>query len=206
MSLAKIVDSLKFDQLLGQPFIQASIAQAALSKASMDFLNEFCLDDSGNLICANLSVIVDDPSGNMVNSAGVKTGQSKKEITVPLIALLNVPSFQMQKMTVKLFLEINSMTSSDSSDSQQYGGSLNAGVEGTMGAVKAHANIAMNASVASSKSASSKDSTKMIYDVYMEAENKPTAGLNMILEWLTGVAPKPDRTEGSGLAAGQIKI
>jgi hypothetical protein len=201
MSLGKVIDSLKFDQMLGQPFIEASKAQAALSKASMDFLNAFCLDGSGDVICTTLSVVVDDASGNMRDANGVLTGQSKKQITVPLIALLNVPSFQMQKMTVKLFLEINSMTSTDTSDSKAMAASLALGIgTGPMSAVKANLDINMNASMASSASASNKDSTKMIYDVYMEAENKPTAGLNMILQWLTGVAPTPDRTKGAGLA------
>ena len=64
----------------------------------------------------------------------------------------------------------------------------------------------INASVSggSSKAQSDTNSTSIIYDIHMEAENKPPPGLTMILDWVTSTqkAIAPDRTAAAGTGSG----
>ena len=194
----KVVDSLNFNKMLAGPFMAAAKAQAALSISTMDFLNEFCLDDSGNVITTTISCVVDDPSGSIAPFDPSGSRQSARALTIPLIALLNVPALMMQKVTVKLLIEVNSMTQVDTSSANKVKAGARASAKGGFGAVKTEASVHMNTSGASSKSSKDSSSTKVVYDVYMEAENKPPKGLEMILNWIGDLKPAPDRSKRDG--------
>ena len=207
-----IASSINFEAMIGQPFVAASNAQVLLCNATIDFLNSFCLDKSGNVLNTTLSVNYDDPSGNMRDANGNLTGQSQKHLTVPLICLLNVPAFQMQKITVDLRIQIDSMTKVDTSanDANSTGMSVGGGVSGNVGGNKdkttgaksafgqleIHGEMKTSCSGGSSKASSSADSTSIVYNVHMEAENNPPPGLGMIINWLTGsvAQPAPNRS------------
>lgn len=191
--MANLIASMNMSEMISQPFLAASTAQLALCTATMTFLKDYCLDTSGNVRTTELSVCVEDPSGSIipVNADGTQdlsaNRLSKKSLVVPLIALLNVPAFQMQKVTVDLLIKVESQTRSDSSMNVGGGLAIN-GAMGTPG-VGMSGSVSATVSGGTSKSQSDSASTSIIYDVHMEAENRPPAGLNMILEWLTGIKP-----------------
>jgi hypothetical protein len=189
-----ILSSMNMKSMIAQPFEAASDAQVTLCKSTVDFLNAFCLDPCGNVRTTTLTVEVEDPSGNTRPGDPSGNKVSKRSMVVPMIALLNVPAFQMQKVTVDLLIKIESQSRNDSSENLAYGVGLSA--SGKVGPIEGK--IEANVSGGSSKAKSDSESTSIIYDVHMEAENKPPRGLDMILTWLTGVAPASDTTKKQG--------
>ena len=211
--VSNIASSIDFHKMIGQPFMAAAQAQLEMCNTTIKFLQNFCLDNSGNVITTTISCNYDDPSGTLTATDGTNIKQSRKALTVPLIALLNVPAFQMQKVVVDLKLRIDSMSKVDTSENIQgslsgsatYGKDSSGNDKGGIFSAKNFGGT-INASVSggSSKAQSDSNSTSIIYDVHMEAENKPPPGLIMILDWVTSTqkAIAPDRTAKSGAGSG----
>ena len=193
--MANIIASMNLKDMIAQPFLAAADAQVSLCESTMKFLNAFCLDTSGNVRTTELSVCVADPSGSIIplkvdGTQDLSANRlTKKSLVVPLIALLNIPAFQMQKVTVDLLIKVESQTRSDESMNVQ--GSLAVGVTkeaGPAGGIGGSFNMGVSGGMAKSKTDSA--STSIIYDVHMEAENRTPSGINTILQWLTEIKPE----------------
>ena len=121
--MSKLIESMNMSEMISQPFIAAGDAQVRLCTQTIAFLKEFAIDASTNTIrTTELSVCVEDPSGSIIPMKADGTQDlsanrlSKRSLVVPLITLLNVPAFQMQKVTVNLLIEVKSQSRSDTSD------------------------------------------------------------------------------------------
>lgn len=202
--VSALQNSIDFNKMIGQPFTAAAQAQLEMCNTTIKFLKDFCLDGSGNVLTTTLTCNYDDPSGILLDAAGTGIKQSRKALTVPLIALLNVPAFQMQKVVVDLKLKIESMSRVDTSDNKQGTLAIDGSGSRTFAGANIGGEIKMTASGGSSKAQTDVNSTSIIYDVHMEAENKPPAGLIMILDWLTSTQNQaaPNRAK-TGLGSGQ---
>lgn len=101
------INPLQVSDLMTMPLVAACDAQQKLSKTSIDFINNICLtetrDETGKIISANV---------NTVNFS-FQDGTTNKQITVPLISLLNVPSLNISEVDVNFNIAINSVSVSD---------------------------------------------------------------------------------------------
>jgi len=191
--------------MIAAPFTAAAKSQAVLSITTIDFLNAFALDISGNVKTATLSTYYDDPSGSFVTTTdGVTTRQSVKSLTIPLIALVNVPAFQLQKMTINLDVTINSITKS----STQVTASLELGVKSGGGIFKALGGPEVNLKVsgATKYDTSNELSTQVVYKLEVIAENKQPRGIDMLLDWVTSSQNPVERNRGAAYTPGPITM
>lgn len=195
-------NALNFDQMIAAPFTAAAKSQAVLSITTIDFLNAFALDLSGNVKTATLSTYYDDPSGSIVSADGVR--QAIKSITIPLIALVNIPSMQLQKMTISLDVTINSITKSATSSTE----SLNVGIKAGAGIFKALGapEVAIKVSGATKKDSSSELSTQVVYKLEIIAENKAPRGIDMLLDWVTSSQNPVERNRSAAYTPGPIAM
>ena len=198
-------NSLNFDQMIAAPFTAAAKSQAVLSVTTIDFLNAFALDLSGNVKTATLSTYYDDPSGSFVTTTdGVTTRQSIKSLTIPLIALVNIPSMQLQKMTISLDVTINSITKSatSSTESLQLGVKAGAGIFKALGAPE----VNLKVSGATKRDASNELSTQVVYKLEIIAENKAPRGIDMLLDWVTSSQNPVERNRAASYTPGPIAM
>jgi hypothetical protein len=198
-------NSLNFDQMIAAPFTAAAKSQGVLSATTIDFLNAFALDISGNVRTATLSTYYDDPSGSFVTTTdGVTTRQSVKSLTIPIIALVNVPAFQLQKMTINLDVTINSITKS----ATQVTASLELGVKSGGGIFKALGGPEVNLKVsgATKYDTSNELSTQVVYKLEVIAENKQPRGIDMLLDWVTSSQNPVERNRAAAYTPGPITM
>ena len=195
-------NSLNFDQMIAAPFTAAAKSQAVLSITTIDFLNAFALDLSGNVKTATLSTYYDDPSGSIVAADGVR--QSIKSLTIPIIALVNVPMMQLQKMTISLDVTINSITKSatSSTESLQLGVKAGAGIFKALGAPE----INLKVSGATKRDTSNELSTQVVYKLEIIAENKAPRGIDMLLDWVTSSQNPVERNRAASYTPGPIAL
>ncbi|QBJ88803.1 DUF2589 domain-containing protein [Chryseobacterium gleum] len=137
--------SIDFATIIGGPLDACVKAQSNASIATVNFINEvgFELTDPANAASAkklrmaefkykknipNPDFKEDEP----VSDTNPKTIPNDVEISVPFIALLNVPSFRIETCEVDFNVKLNSTYTKDVSD--EFG--INAGVSGGWGPVK----------------------------------------------------------------------
>ena len=169
---------------------------------TIEFLQTFAfeMDSSGNnttdmrTFSVNTFFDTEDLSGGIVV-------QKRKQLTMPLIAMLNVPALQIQKITVDLTIKIDAQTSAQTQSSNAFSagasafGSVSAGFNVGLASGSASAGFSVNVQCSSSSSsANSFDAASSAkYDVHIEAENKPPAGLAMLMDFCTKTDIAPNR-------------
>jgi hypothetical protein len=204
MSLTSVnlMQSIDLNQMLGTPFIAAQQAQSRMTATTIEFLQTFCFekDASGNntndmkTFSVNSFFDTEDLSGGIVV-------QKRRQLTMPLIAMLNVPALQIQKITVDLTIKIDAQSSSQSENSFAVSagasafGSASAGFNAGVASGSASAGFSVNCQVSNSNSSKNATdaSSSAKYDVHIEAENKPPAGLAMLMDFCTRPDIAPNR-------------
>lgn len=137
--------SIDFATIIGGPLDACVKAQSNASIATVNFINEvgFELTDPANaaspkkLRMAEFKYKKNIPNPEFkedepVSATNPKTIPNDVEISVPFIALLNVPSFRIETCEVDFNVKLNSTYTKDVSD--EFG--INAGVSGGWGPVK----------------------------------------------------------------------
>lgn len=137
--------SIDFATIIGGPLDACVKAQSNASIATVNFINEvgFELTDPANaaspkkLRMAEFKYKKNIPNPDFkedepVSATNPKTIPNDVEISVPFIALLNVPSFRIETCEVDFNVKLNSTYTKDVSD--EFG--INAGVSGGWGPVK----------------------------------------------------------------------
>jgi hypothetical protein len=186
-----IANSLDFTTMLSQPFEAAAAAQGKMSGHTIEFLNRFCLDSSGNVRTTTLTCNYDDPSGVLTANDGSGLKQSRKALTVPIVTLLNVPALQLNVVTVDLAISIDQQTKQDTTSSMAIDASAGldfskmAGSGGVFGKILSGVAASAKVSNTSTDTTSASAQTKVKYLVHMEAVNNPPVGLQTILNFLT---------------------
>lgn len=205
MSLAAVnlMQSIDLNQMLGTPFIAAQQAQSRMTATTIEFLQAFCFekDASGNnttdMKTFSVNSFFDDPTDS---SNGIVV-QKRRQLTMPLIAMLNVPALQIQRITVDLTIKIDAQSSSQSQNAFAVSagasafGSASAGFNAGVASGSASAGFSVNCQVSNSNSSSNATdaSSSAKYDVHIEAENKPPAGLAMLMDFCTKADIAPNR-------------
>jgi hypothetical protein len=205
-----LANSLDFDQMLSAPFNAIAKSQAALSLATIEFVNTLTLDLSGNLKTTTISAFYDDVSGSIVtDNGGVTTRQSMKSLTIPFISLVNIPSFQIQKMTLNLDISIDSITKEAAAFQTQTDFEAtndSGGFMGLIGNIVAQPEISIKVSGATQNEKSNENSQKVIYKIEVVGEQVRPRGINVLLDWASSSQNPVERNRSAPYNAGQIDL
>ncbi len=173
-----ILESLPLDHLLSAPLMSACAAQIKLSQATCDFVKQMGFDNDGNVQMISLKMNEQDASGVIHDVT----------MNVPLLTMLNIPSLQIQNVSIDLIVEVDAMTankkSSTSENTSEFGLKVDAGWSGWGARVSVEATYKTTAKLSSTTSNNDKLNTKAKYQVHLEAENKVPIGLLKILDKL----------------------
>ena len=201
MSAISQLQSIDMYQLFSTPFIAAQDAQIALASSTIAFLQTFAFekDDSdkntGVLRTFTIKTYADDP----IDSSNGKIVQKKKELTLPLLTVLNVPALTITKVNVDLTLKIDTQTKIQKASSLDF--TAGASASGTVGynalfsSGSASFSVDTRVTSSSSNKASVDSSSSAKYDVHMEAENKLPVGLALILDFCSQSNIAPNRSQ-----------
>ncbi len=198
------LETISFDRLIAAPFIAANQAQAEMTNNTIKFLQAFAFvkDASGNntdeIQTFTVSSYVDnvEPSGNDADGNPIIT-QRTRQLTLPLLSILNLPALQIQKMSVDLTVKVTSQASisSESSSSRGFSAGFSQGAGFNFGFVNAGFSNSVSTSVQSSNSnQNSFDATTSAkYDVHVTAENKHPPGFAALLDFCNRPDLAPNR-------------
>lgn len=199
-------------ELFYTPFKAAADAQALLTDNTLKFIKRFGLDGSNAIITTTICSYGGIDSSNVALTGGGRTEitndsilesldlssnggmrhyQTKKQLTIPYIALFNVPALKMRAVTVDLALEIDKIEKKDSSDSNSNDQKLTGGGGANWGVASFRSDFEVKATSSSQNTTSSTNATKVKYMVHMEAADDPPVGLTKILDWCMGVDNPP---------------
>ena len=173
-----ILESLPLDHLISAPLMSACAAQVQLSKATCDFVKQMGFDDSGKVQMVTMNMNEQDASGVVHNVV----------LNVPLITMLNIPSMQIQTVSIDLVVEVDAMSENKNTSASEkttaFGVKVNAGWSGWGAKVSVEATYNTTAKLSSSTANSDKLNTKAKYQVHLEAENRPPVGLLKLMDKL----------------------
>ncbi len=173
-----ILESLPLDHLISAPLMSACAAQVQLSNATCDFVKQMGFDDDDNVKMVSFKMNERDASGVV----------QEVNINVPLLTVLNVPSMQIQSVSIDLVVEVDAMSenknTSESEKTSAFGVKVNAGYKGWGLNVKSEVTYNTTAKLSSSTSNNDKLNTKAKYQINLLAENRQPVGLTKILDRL----------------------
>ena len=185
-AVSRVLGQLPLSQLLATPFVSAADAQTQLANATLNFIDSVVNDkeNPGKARTARFESSTTDANGVV----------SKKELEVPLLALVNVPALYIQKVSVELVVEVDARTTSRNSATAQSGQSLGVHADAAYdcGCFSASLSADYNAyaSLVSETSSSNSVNANATYTIQMEAVNEKPVGLQAVLDFLVaGTAP-----------------
>jgi hypothetical protein len=175
-----ILESLPLDHLISAPLMSACAAQIQLSRATCDFVKQMGFDEDGNVQMVSMDMTEMDASGVT----------HKVSINVPLLTMLNIPSMQIQNVSIDLTVEVDAMSEvkkkTASENTSAFGIKVNAGFHGWWGAnIDVETTYNTTAKLSSSTANNDMLNTKAKYQVHLEAENRVPVGLLKLIDKLT---------------------
>jgi hypothetical protein len=193
-SASGVLDALStmdLESMFAAPFLAANEAQTAISSSTIEFIQKFAFDQdaSGNnknsLKTFTLNTFTDTPADSSGN-----VYQRKKQLTLPVITLLNVPSLSIQKVQLDFTLKIDSQTSETNQSARSSATQSSRGARfGSLVSTKTKTQVSSTSSHQDSKD--SKTSAKLI--VQMIADNRPPPGMQMIIDFCNRTDTAPER-------------
>ena len=192
MALVKMKNQfsgLPMDQLIGGPLSAACDSQLKLAKATADFIEQIGFYDENGVSktrTADFSFNQNEVTGK--DALGNDIYEVKKvELSVPMLAIVNIPSLMIDSVDVLFDMEVKSSEShSDSVDSEA---SMSA--SGRIGWGPISAGISISGSVAAHSENTRKTDNSAKYHVHVHAADGGTPeGLARVLDIIAGaVAP-----------------
>ena len=194
------LSSMDLSSMFASPFLAANEAQTAISSSTIEFIQKFAFDqdasgnNKGSLKTFTLNTFTDTPPDSSGN-----TYQTKKQLTLPIITLLNVPSLAIQRVQLDFTLKIDAQTSeSNQSVSERAQKSSSGSRFGSLVSKKTTTQVSSTSSHQDSKD--SKTSAKLV--VQMVADNRPPAGMQMIIDFCNRTDTAPERSGNTAVNAG----
>ena len=176
-----ILQSMPIQQLIATPLIAAAQCQKDLATVTAGFIKDVGLNSA-------------DPSNpnSVFNARTVdfqyQDGNITKKITAPILAIVNIPSLQVQDVNVRFTVKVDAMadTSTQSNSSSSLNTNTSASASGSYWFAKASfsTNIKTSATLSSSSKSNSSLSTSATYDVNVSARNEKPEGLMKLLDIL----------------------
>lgn len=194
------LSSMDLESMFAGPFLAANEAQTAISSSTIEFIQKFAFDqdasgnNKGSLKTFTLNTFTDTPpdlSGN--------TYQTKKQLTLPVITLLNVPSLAIQRVQLDFTLKIDAQTSESNQSAQSRATQSSSGARfGSLVAKRTSTQVS-----ATSSHQDSRDSTTSAkLKVQMVADNRPPPGMQMIIDFCSRTDTAPERSGNTAVNAG----
>ena len=186
---SKIADQFKglpIGELIANPLISAAQAQGKLAGVTEQFIEEVGLEEDENkkLKARTVEFAYDVPISNP------KTGEvnvEKRNLNVPLLAIVNTPSLSVKNVTIDFDMTVKSST--EHKDSSEKKASMKASYSAWWSPVKA----SMTASVANKSENTRKTDNSARYTVHVEArDDGAPEGLMKVLDILSdSMKPAP---------------
>jgi len=176
--------SLPIDHLIAAPLVASAKAQGQLAMITADFIEEVGFDENGKVEYVEFSY-------EMVNADGDSTN-TEVSLSVPLIAIVNVPSLSVKEVTIDFEMEIKTSTSSERSSEVNLSAKVSAGwLTGR---------ASFEGSVGTSKQTKRSTNQTATYTINVNARDDPPEGLSKVLDILAAsveAAGSPTEAEDS---------
>jgi len=193
-----ILQSMPIQQLIATPLIAAAKCQQDLANVTAGFIKEVGLNstDPENADSTFTARTVDFQ---------YKDGDKTKTITAPILAIVNIPSLQVQDVNVKFTVKVDAMStaSNESSSSNTVNTETNFSARGGWWFAKASLNTKVNTSATLSNKSKSDSSlsTSATYDVNVSARNEKPEGLMKLLDILKDTITNKESSESTSASA-----
>jgi len=187
MSISEQFKGLPMEDLIGAPLIAAANAQGKLANLTKNFIEEVGTDENGKI--RTIDFTYGKTYKKSPNSDDVE--EVDKTLTVPLLAIINIPSLSVKKVIIDFEMEVKQQT--------QHKSKLAAN---TTLSVKSNfwspVSASITGSVSTSKETTRKTDNSAKYSVHIEAsDDGPPEGLAKVLNILAGLIQEKNAEEKS---------
>ncbi|HEY8379234.1 MAG TPA: DUF2589 domain-containing protein [Nannocystis sp.] len=180
--------------LIGAPLNAACDAQVRLAKATADFVNTVGFNpvgdgDATKLVPRQVDFAFWRPVGPMapVEGGGSEAKVEKVQVSVPFLALVNVPALAIKSVDITFDMEVKS--SESSRESQDMGAKLDATMRVGWGPFSANVKVSGSISTHKENTRSTDKSAKYHVEVHARDDGMPE-GLARVLDMLqSAIAP-----------------
>ena len=187
MSISEQFKGLPMEDLIGAPLVAAANAQGKLANLTKDFITEVGTDN-GKV------KTVDFTYGKTLKKApnSDDVEEVDKTLSVPLLAIVNVPSLSVKKVNIDFEMEVKQQTQQKSSLATDT--TVNVKYSSFWSPVSA----SITGSVSTSKETTRKTDNSAKYSVHVEArDDGPPEGLAKVLNILAGLIQEKNAEEKS---------
>lgn len=173
------------ENLIGGPLSAAVKANFDAAKSTADFIQtvgfEQVMDPTSKQLVPGKPRMVDFSFERPNNDETGKRVVDLVKVSVPMLAIVPIPTLQVDVIDIIFNMEIKSSTSSE--DTSAKSGSLEASVSGGFGAFSA--SVKINGSISSSEKNTRTSDTSAKYHVEVKATSKPLPeGLSRVLDMM----------------------
>lgn len=180
MSVSEQFRGLPMAELISAPLLAAAVSQGKLAKITEDFITNVGMNNDGN---GNLvAKMIDFKYSIPVTKEDGTYGKQEVEISVPFLAIVNVPSLSIKEINIKFNMEVktSSKESTESSASGKFQAKVNYGIF----------SASCSGSVSSSSKSERTSDSSAKYEVSVIARDSgPPEGLMKMLDLLASAIP-----------------
>jgi hypothetical protein len=187
MSISEQFKGLPMEDLIGAPLIAAANAQGKLANLTKNFIEEVGTDGNGKI--RTIDFTYGKTYKKSPNSDDVE--EVDKTLTVPLLAIINIPSLSVKKVIIDFEMEVKQQTQQKSKLAANTTLSVKSNFWSPVSA-------SITGSVSTSKETTRKTDNSAKYSVHIEArDDGPPEGLAKVLNILSGLIREKDAEEKS---------
>jgi hypothetical protein len=175
------------EDLIGAPLIAAANAQGKLANLTKNFIEEVGTDGNGKI--RTIDFTYGKTYKKSPNSDDVE--EVDKTLTVPLLAIINIPSLSVKKVIIDFEMEVKQQTQQKSKLAANTTLSVKSNFWSPVSA-------SITGSVSTSKETTRKTDNSAKYSVHIEArDDGPPEGLAKVLNILAGLIHEKEAKETS---------
>jgi hypothetical protein len=187
MSISEQFKGLPMEDLIGAPLIAAANAQGKLANLTKNFIEEVGTDGNGKI--RTIDFTYGKTYKKSPNSDDVE--EVDKTLTVPLLAIINIPSLSVKKVIIDFEMEVKQQTQQKSKLAANTTLSVKSNFWSPVSA-------SITGSVSTSKETTRKTDNSAKYSVHIEArDDGPPEGLAKVLNILAGLIHEKEAKETS---------
>jgi hypothetical protein len=187
MSISEQFKGLPMEDLIGAPLIAAANAQGKLANLTKNFIEEVGTDENGKI--RTIDFTYGKTYKKSPNSDDVE--EVDKTLTVPLLAIINIPSLSVKKVIIDFEMEVKQQTQQKSKLAANTTLSVKSSFWSPVSA-------SITGSVSTSKETTRKTDNSAKYSVHIEArDDGPPEGLAKVLNILSGLIQEKKAKEKS---------
>jgi hypothetical protein len=187
MSISEQFKGLPMEDLIGAPLIAAANAQGKLANLTKNFIEEVGTDENGKI--RTIDFTYGKTYKKSPNSDDVE--EVDKTLTVPLLAIINIPSLSVKKVIIDFEMEVKQQTQQKSKLAANTTLSVKSSFWSPVSA-------SITGSVSTSKETTRKTDNSAKYSVHVEArDDGPPEGLAKVLNILSGLIQEKKAKEKS---------